>query len=60
MGIARDPGDRAKIGVYSNDKNVDAIGACVGENGSRIKEIIRALSGEKSRLVSNGLLMKET
>lgn len=47
MGIARDPGDRAKIGVFSNDRNVDAIGACVGENGSRIKEIIRALSGEK-------------
>ncbi|MBM7453502.1 N utilization substance protein A [Acholeplasma morum] len=47
MGIARDAGDRTKVGVMSNDKNVDAIGACIGENSSRIKEIVRALSGEK-------------
>ncbi len=47
MGIARDPGDRAKIGIKSNDPNVDAIGACVGTDGSRIKEVVRALSGEK-------------
>lgn len=47
MGIARDPGDRTKVGVMSNDKNVDAIGACIGEESSRIREIVRALSGEK-------------
>ena len=47
MGIARDPGDRAKIGVLSNDPNVDAIGSCVGQDGIRIKEIVRVLSGEK-------------
>ncbi len=47
MGVARDPGDRAKIGVRSNNPNVDAIGSCVGTDGSRIKEIVRALSGEK-------------
>lgn len=47
MGIARDPGDRTKVGVMSNDKNVDPIGACIGENSSRIREIVRALSGEK-------------
>ena len=47
MGIARDPGDRAKIGVKSNNPNVDAIGSCVGTDGSRIKDIVRSLSGEK-------------
>lgn len=46
-GIARDPGDRTKIAIYSNQENVDAIGSCVGEGGSRIKEIVNALGGEK-------------
>ncbi|MBN2268153.1 MAG: transcription termination factor NusA [Acholeplasmataceae bacterium] len=47
MGIARDPGDRTKIGVKSNDAKVDPIGACVGEGGSRIREIVKQLSDEK-------------
>ncbi len=47
MGIARDPGDRTKIGVLSNDPNVDAIGSCVGQDGIRIREIVSSLSGEK-------------
>lgn len=47
MGISREPGDRAKIGLKSNDPKVDPIGACVGEGGARIKEIVRALSDEK-------------
>lgn len=47
MGISRDPGDRAKIGVKTNDPKVDPIGACVGEGGSRIREIVHALSDEK-------------
>jgi transcription termination/antitermination protein NusA len=47
MGISRDPGDRSKIGVKSNDPKVDPIGACVGEGGSRIREIVRNLSDEK-------------
>lgn len=47
MGISRDPGDRAKIGVKSNDPKVDPIGASVGEGGSRIKEIVKSLSDEK-------------
>ncbi len=47
VGLARDPGDRTKIGVRSNDPNVDAIGSCVGANGNRIKDIVNALSGEK-------------
>lgn len=46
-GIARDPGDRTKIAIYSNDEKVDAIGSCVGEGGNRIKEIVAALGGEK-------------
>ena len=46
-GIARDPGDRTKIAIYSIDPKVDAIGSCVGEGGSRIREIVRALGGEK-------------
>lgn len=46
-GIARDPGDRSKIALYSNDPRVDAIGSCVGESGIRIREIVNALGGEK-------------
>jgi len=46
-GIARDPGDRTKIAVYSSDPNVDPIGSCVGENGSRHKAVVEALNGEK-------------
>ena len=46
-GIARDAGSRTKIAVFSNDSKVDALGSCVGENGARIGEIVRELSGEK-------------
>jgi len=46
-GIARDPGSRTKIAVYSNDTNVDAIGSCVGEAGARIREIVSALNNEQ-------------
>jgi N utilization substance protein A len=47
MGISRDPGDRCKVGVYSHDDNVDPIGAVVGYKGSRIKEVLESLQGEK-------------
>jgi N utilization substance protein A len=47
MGIARVPGERCKISVYSHDTNVDPIGAVVGYKGSRIKEVLEALEGEK-------------
>ncbi|XMB66674.1 transcription termination factor NusA [Mycoplasmatota bacterium zrk1] len=47
MGLARDAGDRSKVAVMSFDQNVDPIGACLGHAGSRIKEIIRGLDGEK-------------
>ncbi len=46
-GIARDAGDRCKIAIYSNDPKVDALGACVGEGGARIREVVNALNGEK-------------
>lgn len=46
-GIARDAGDRCKIAIFSNDPKVDALGSCVGEGGSRIREVVNALNGEK-------------
>lgn len=45
--IARDPGSRAKIAVYSSDPNIDPIGACVGPRGSRVQSITNELRGEK-------------
>jgi N utilization substance protein A len=47
MGIARVPGERCKVSVFSHDKNVDPIGAVVGFKGARIKEVLSALEGEK-------------
>ena len=49
--IARDPGNRTKIAVYSENSNVDPIGACIGEHGSRINAIINELSGEKIDII---------
>ena len=46
-GVSREAGVRTKIAVESLDSNVDAIGACVGEKGSRIAAIIKELNGEK-------------
>ena len=45
--VARDPGNRTKIAVYSENSNVDPVGACIGEKGSRINAIIKELGGEK-------------
>jgi len=47
MGLARDPGDRCKVCVASNNPKVDPVGACLGRNGVRIREVIDSLSGEK-------------
>ncbi|MFP7699418.1 MAG: transcription termination factor NusA [Candidatus Phytoplasma pyri] len=47
MMIARIPGERTKIGLFSNDPQVDPIGSCIGKNGNRIKSIIKLLQGEK-------------
>lgn len=49
--IARDPGNRAKVAVFTQKQNVDAIGACVGNRGSRINTICNELNGEKIDLV---------
>lgn len=50
-GIAREAGSRTKIAVWSRDENVDAIGACIGNRGMRIEEILRELHGEKIDIV---------
>jgi N utilization substance protein A len=50
-GIAREPGSRAKVSVYSNDDKIDAVGACVGIKGSRVQAIVRELGGEKIDIV---------
>lgn len=49
--VAREPGFRSKVAVYSERVNVDPIGACVGEKGSRIARIIEELGGEKIDIV---------
>ena len=49
--VARDPGDRAKIAVWSKDERVDCVGACVGMRGMRVKNIVRELQGEKIDIV---------
>ena len=49
--VARDAGVRSKIAVYSEDPKVDAIGACIGEKGSRINRITSELGGEKIDVV---------
>ncbi len=49
--IARQPGARTKIAVYSKDDKVDCVGACVGIRGSRVKNIIEELRGEKIDII---------
>jgi N utilization substance protein A len=49
--IAREPGYRTKLAVFSNDSKVDPVGACVGLRGLRVKNIVRELSGEKIDIV---------
>ncbi|NQU67673.1 MAG: transcription termination factor NusA [Candidatus Marinimicrobia bacterium] len=50
--VSRVPGDRSKVVVFSADKRIDAVGACVGMRGSRIQAIVRELNGEKIDIVS--------
>lgn len=47
----REPGERAKIAVTSNERDVDPVGACVGMKGSRVQSIIRELRGEKIDII---------
>lgn len=49
--VARDAGSRSKVAVYSENPNIDPIGACIGEKGSRISNIIEEIAGEKIDLV---------
>jgi N utilization substance protein A len=51
MAAAREPGQRAKIAVRSNDSAVDPVGACVGMKGSRVQNIVQELKGEKIDIV---------
>ena len=50
--IAREAGSRTKIAVWSNDPDVDAVGACVGMNGSRVNTIVGELGGEKIDIIN--------
>lgn len=50
-GVAREPGVRSKVAVYSQDERIDAKGACIGEKGSRIGNILKELNGEKIDLI---------
>lgn len=50
--VAREPGDRAKIAVISNDKRIDALGACVGMKGIRIQSISKELNNEKIDVIN--------
>ena len=51
MGVSRDPGYRAKVAVRTSNDNVDPVGACVGQRGSRVRSIVTELSGEKIDIV---------
>ncbi len=48
---AREPGQRTKIAVWSNDPNVDPVGACVGARGARVRMVVNELNGEKIDIV---------
>lgn len=50
-GAARDPSGRSKISVFSNKKDVDAVGACVGMRGIRVQSIVQELKGEKIDII---------
>ncbi len=50
--IAREPGSRTKIAVWSNDEDVDPVGACVGMNGTRVNAIVNELHGEKIDIIT--------
>ncbi len=48
---ARDPGSRAKIGVFSHDNSIDPVGACVGMRGARVQAVVSELGGEKIDII---------
>ncbi len=49
--VAREPGDRAKIAVYSKAPDIDPVGACVGMKGSRVQNVVQELRGEKIDII---------
>jgi len=49
--VARDPGSRAKMTVYSHDSGMDPVGACVGMRGSRVQAVVNELQGEKIDII---------
>ncbi|HHT45734.1 MAG TPA: transcription termination/antitermination protein NusA [Firmicutes bacterium] len=49
--ISREPGNRSKVAVYSRNKDVDPVGACVGPKGSRVQSIVNELKGEKIDII---------
>ncbi len=51
MGVARDPGSRAKVAVHSNDSSIDPLSSCIGVRGVRVKAIVEELQGEKIDIV---------
>jgi len=51
QGAAREPGVRAKVAVYTNDHDVDPVGACVGVRGSRVQNVVQELKGEKIDII---------
>jgi N utilization substance protein A len=50
-GVSREPGSRSKIAVFSNDRDVDPVGACVGMRGSRVQNVVTELRGEKIDII---------
>jgi N utilization substance protein A len=51
VNAAREPGERAKISVYSSDRDVDPVGACVGMKGSRVQSVVQELRGERIDII---------
>lgn len=51
-GVAREPGERAKIAVHSTDPSVDPVGACVGIKGSRVQAVVQELRGERIDIIT--------
>ncbi len=57
--IAREPGERTKVAVHSKDEKVDPVGSCVGMRGSRVKDIVRELHGERIDIIRHSDDIKE-